>query len=339
MNMNSADKNKKNKFDIIGIGKPCIDMLSIVERLPKPDSGTGILDFSRQGGGNVATAIVAAARLGATAGMVGMTGSCLNGKAIREDFEYNGVDISRIVTVEGMYSDFAVILSDLETKGRSIIYRRGPLRALETSDLDRDYLTSAGILHLEGSGEPEKTAALWMREAGKKVAYDVAGYSEGVKNFTPHIDFYIASEFCYKAVFGEGENREENYEKNCRIIAESGPEIVVFTLGARGCVGFCKNEGFFRVGGLQVDVVDTLGAGDVFHGAYLFGLSQGYGAKKSAEFANAVSAVKIGYIGGRAGIPTLAATERFMAKGAVSAEDDAELQKRAEYYRNKWLFG
>ena len=328
-----SEKQSVNSQTIVGIGKPCIDILSVVEKLPKPDSGTGILDFSRQGGGNVATAMVAAARLGAKAGFIGLSGECLNGKAIREDFEYNNVDISRSVTVEGAHSDFAIVLSDLETKSRSIIYRRGNLRSLEVSDLDKDYLTSADFLHLEGGcGEVEKTASVWMREAGKKVAIDAAGYSERLKNFLPHIDIFIASEFYYKGDFGT----DDNYEKNCKIISDAGPETVVFTLGAKGCVGYSKNEGFFVEEGLKVNVVDTVGAGDVFHGAFLFGLTKGWKLRDIAKFSNAVSAIKIGFIGGRAGIPSFEIVDKFMKTGEI---DDTELKQRAEYYKNKWIFG
>jgi sugar/nucleoside kinase (ribokinase family) len=318
-------------MNIIGMGRPCIDILTVVEKLPKSNSGSGILDFSRQGGGNVATAMVAAARLGADAGMIGVTGSCLHGNAIREDFTYNNVDISHIVTVDGP-NDFAIILSDLETKGRSILYKGNNLRRIETGDLDKDYITSADILHLEGCGEPEKTAALWMKEAGKKVAYDVAGYSEHIKNFTPYIDYYIASEFCYKAIFGT----DTDYEKNCKIIAESGPEIVVFTLGDKGCVGYTKSEGFFVEEGFKVNVFDTLGAGDVYHGAFLAGLVKGFSVRETARFANAVSAIKICYIGGRAGIPTFDVVDKFLKTGEIN---DTEIKQRIEYYRNKWIFG
>jgi sulfofructose kinase len=322
-------------IDIIGIGVPCVDILTVVEKLPKSNSGSGILDFSRQGGGNVATAMVASSRLGAKAGYIGLSGVCTNGRFIREDFEYNGVDISKSTTIEGKPSDFAIILSDLETKGRSILYRGGNLRRIEIGDLDKDYITSAKILHLEGCGEVEKTAALWMRDAGKKVAYDVARYSDQIEAFIPYMDYFIASEFYYTGKFGDADTIED-YEKNCRLIAESGPEIVVFTLGDRGCVGYTKSEGFFIEHSFKVNVFDTLGAGDVYHGAFLAGLIKGYSVRETARFANAVSAVKIGYIGGRAGIPTFETVDDFIKTGGI---DDAEIKQRVEYYRNRWIFG
>ncbi|MCL1794739.1 MAG: carbohydrate kinase family protein [Oscillospiraceae bacterium] len=319
-------------MDIIGIGRPCIDILTVVESLPKPNSGSGIIDFSRQGGGNVATAMAAAARLGAKAGFIGLSGSCAHGKALREDFEYNGVDISHSVTVEGEPSDFAIILSDLETRGRSIMYKGGGIRGIELGDLEREYITGASFLHLEGCGEPERTAAAWMRAAGKKVSFDVSRHYRQIDEFTPCIDVFVASEFYYKAVFGES----RDYEKNSRLVAGRGPEIVVFTLGEKGCAGYCRDDGFFYEEAYKVEVFDTLGAGDVYHGAFLAGLAKGFGAKKSAKFANAVSAVKICHIGGRAGIPNFETAEKFMETGII---DDAEIKSRVRHYRNKWLYG
>ena len=322
-------------MDIIGIGRPCCDILTVVNKIPKPDSGAGILDFSRQGGGNVATAVVAASRLGIETGYIGLTGSCTNGKFIREDFEYSGVDISRIITIEKDSSAFSIILSDLETKGRSILYRRGNIRAITADDLDKDYITSAKILHLEDCGEMGKTAATWMKDAGKKVAFDVANYSEQMKNFVPYIDIFVASEFYYQGAFGEA-NSLADYEKNCKEVAKSGPETVIFTLGSKGCVGYTKNEGFFVEESFKVNVFDTLGAGDVYHGAFLAGLIKGYSVRETARFANAVSAVKICYIGGRAGIPTFDVVDRFIKTGEIN---DEEIKSRVEYYRNKWLYG
>ena len=324
-------------MDIIGIGKPCVDMIAVVDKMPAAGSGAGIIDFSRQGGGNVATALVAAARLGASAAMVGLCGTCVHSKAIREDFTYNNVDISRLKTIGGG-ADFAFILSDLEAKNRSIIYNRGSIPSLAKADLARDFtfISAAKFLHLEGCGVVEQTAAQWVRDRGGlfrkagKVSVDASRYSEAMNDFLPMVDIFIGSEYYYKAAFDN-----DNYEENCINIAEKGPEIAVFTLGEKGCVGYSKKDGFFRAEGMKVNVVDTLGAGDVFHGAFLFGLTKGWDAYRTARFANAVSAIKVGYIGGRAGIPTCGAAERFME---TSEFDDSELRERVEYYRNKWLF-
>ena len=107
-------------------------------------------------------------------------------------------------------------------------------------------------------------------------------------------------------------------------------------MGEKGCVGYSKSEGFFVEEAFKVDVFDTLGAGDVYHGAFLAGLVKGYSLREAARFANAVSAVKICYIGGRAGIPTFDVVDEFMKTGKI---DDTEINQRIEYYRNMWLYG
>jgi len=315
---------------IIGIGNPCVDYISVVDKLPRPNQGAGIRDFSRQGGGVVPTAIVTAARLGAECGFIGVTGSCTNGRFIREDFTRHGVDISHSVTDEGKYSDFALILSDLETNGRSIVYRGGSIRRLTAADLDKEYLAAADFLHLAGHGEHERLAARWMKEAGKTVVYDASGYDPAQETFLSYIDVFIASEFYYGACFqGLG-----TYEDNCRAVLAKGPKTVVFTLGEKGSVGL-SDQGFFHAPGYQVEVADTVGAGDVYHGAFLFGLAQGWEAERTARFANAAAALKIGAIGGRAGIPTCETVLAFMRDGTVNLE---ERRERVEFYRNLWMF-
>jgi sulfofructose kinase len=141
----------------------------------------------------------------------------------------------------------------------------------------------------------------------------------------PFIDTFIASEFYYDEVFS---NRD--YEASCRKLIEMGPEIAVITLGSKGCVGVDKNGYFEQATFNDVKVVDTVGAGDVFHGAFLYGLLQGWGAAKTSRFANAVSSIKCSRIGGRAGIPDYKTVADFLETGKI---DYAEIDERTYYYR------
>lgn len=318
-------------MDIVGIGRPCIDMISVIEELPKPNHGSRVLDSSTQGGGVVPTAMVAASRLGAKVGFIGLSGNCRNGSLIRKDFIYNGVDISQsIIDKEGI-SDFAIVLSDLETHGRSILYKGGTVRSIQVEDLNKDYIQKADFLHLASYDEASKSAAVWMREIGKKVVYDASSYSEGLESFIPQIDIFIASEFYYNKAFGG----KGTYEENCLKVMEKGPEVVVFTLGDKGSVGMSRQGGFFRAEGYKTPVVDTVGAGDVYHGAFLFGLSKGWDIEYIAQFSNAVSAIKIGAIGGRAGIPSYETTLKFMETGVI---EDKEIKERVNHYRTWSLY-
>ena len=80
---------------------------------------------------------------------------------------------------------------------------------------------------------------------------------------------------------------------------------MVFTLGAKGCVGCSPEEGYFEVPSFDVPVADTVGAGDVFHGAYVVGLLRGLSPKEAARLATGVSCIKCTRIGGPGGHPGL----------------------------------
>ena len=80
--------------------------------------------------------------------------------------------------------------------------------------------------------------------------------------------------------------------------------------------------------------MDTVGAGDVYHGAFLFGRPRA-DIPYIAQFSNAVSAIKIGAIGGRAGIPSYETTLKFMETGEI---DDREIKERVEHYRRWSLY-
>ena len=131
----------------------------------------------------------------------------------------------------------------------------------------------------------------------------------------------------YHALF-----RDLEYEKNCRFLCEKGPSIVIFTLGPKGCVGYSPEDGYFEVPSFQIPVVDTVGAGDVFHGAYVVGLLRGLLPKEAARLATGASCIKCTRIGGRAGIPDWDTVQKYLQTGEI---DYAEINQRVEFYGRK----
>ena len=311
-------------MDVVGVGIPCVDLLANIPKIPEPNSGARIQDYSWQGGGKVPTAVVALARLGAKCGMIGVVGGCSYGQFCIDDFKYHGIDVSQMVIDEDAETPFSIVLADDYTHGRSILYYPGNCRRLEVEDLDKDYIQSARYLHLADTTPASRQAAIWAREKSIPVVYDADGYHPDVEEMIPLIDVFIASEFYYKAVF-----KDEEYQANCKKIQSMGPNIVVFTLGERGCVGI-EGDKFFFEEGFKVDVMDTTGAGDVYHGAFIYGLLQGWDAQKTARFSNAVSAIKCTRMGGRAAIPTFETVTKFLETGVIDYE---EIDKRVSRYR------
>jgi len=104
--------------------------------------------------------------------------------------------------------------------------------------------------------------------------------------------------------------KQEIWEAGAALL-NRGPRLVVQTEGAAGSYTTTAAE-CFHTPAFQVEVVDTTGAGDVFHGAYIFGLLQGWDNQRIARFASAASAIKCTHLGGRSGIPGLAEVQKFL---------------------------
>lgn len=314
-------------MDVVGIGTPYYDMVINVSKMPGLDGAAGANEAFYQGGGKVATAMAAAARLGRSAGMMAKVGENHRGQFIINDFRYNGVDTSAIIVdAPGTSSPFCLSLSEEEHKTRIFIGKEGTAGELLPEEIDYEYLGKAKYLHLENGRPASAAAALFAREHGIVTVMDADNYQEGIVKLLPCLDVFIASEFFYRDMFGD-----LPYEEGCRKLLEAGPSTAIVTLGSRGSVGMTAQDGFFRTESFQVPVRDTTGAGDVFHGAYIVGLLEGMDASECARFASAVSAIKCTCFGGRTGIPNRDTVQRFLETGEI---DRTEAQRRLAYYRN-----
>ena len=322
--------------DIVGIGSPVMDLLVNVPRLPPPDGGVGANEIFHQGGGNSASAMAAAARLGARAGMIARIGGDAAGDFIIKDFAYNGVDTSRIVRGgPGTTSAYCVAVSETELGTRSFLIRGGSAGGLAPEDIDFEYVAAAKILHIEGGGDPASLAAAkFAHERGITVSMDAGYFSGESLDVMPYVDVFIASKFFYEGMFPDSrEPSRPAYRRNFEKISAMGPSAVWVTLGENGCVGLADGE-FYEIPCYKVPVKDTTGAGDDFHGAYVAMMLEGLPHAECARHASAVSAIKCTFVGGRTGLPDRAMLRRFMEDGTLPT---VELQERLDYYRRTFL--
>ncbi len=289
------------RFDVIGLGGAAWDLLGLVKRYPQPGEKAELIRFEEQGGGQAGTAMVAVARLGGRAALVGTRGDDETGDKIERTFVAEGVDVSRLQVDPGRRSHVAFCCAIEGSGDRAIFFDRGDKRRLEPADLERPFLTDTHCLlldthHWKAAG----TAATWAREAGRPVVTDL-------ERGTPENDRLLR--------LGTHHLMPEHYLLECtaesdprraaaKLLAEYRPQVLVVTRGAKGCVAYAEGE-VLRQAAYPVDpVVDTTGAGDVFHGAFAYGLALGYDLPTNLEFAALVAGLKCRALGGRAGIPT-----------------------------------
>ncbi len=319
---------EEKRFDMIGFGNPFQDLIVELDQLPPSNVNMRMRSYGFQGGGNVPTATVAAGRLGLRAAILGVCGDDMFGHANKADFEYNRVDVSHLKMDPGKRTDFCICVTERAVNGKEFISSPGDYAPLEVAELDEDFIKSGRILHIgDMLTEAKFRAADWIHEAGGLVSIDAAYYRPDIYDNYRYLDIFIASETYFNAM--RKDKPVATCEEACRFIHAAGPEIVIFTLGERGCRGTYGGT-YFEMPAFKVEAVDTTGAGDVFHGAFNYAYLQGWDVPRCARFSSAVSAIKCTRPGGRSGIPTLDTVCRYLETGEI---DYREIDGRVAHYR------
>ncbi len=307
---------------VIGIGLACLDVLIRLKDMPTWERGGRISGFRFDGGGPVGTAIVAVQRLGVEAGYVGTAGTDRVAELKMSFLTEYGVDVSRVLRRHGPEGQVVIVYVDEETGERTFAGLTGvDMPMLSPEELDRDHILSADYLHLDGFHyEAALQAAKWCKAANKTVVYDghkttADAVPPQVQEIIPLVDVLICGEG-----FGYALSGQRDLYQAGEAILEMGPRIVVQTVGAEGSYTVTKDERF-HTPAFPVEVVDTTGAGDVFHGAYIVGLHHGWGLRQVAQFATAVSAIKCTGLGGRGPIPSFDQTMAFLAERGIHFEE------------------
>ena len=186
-------------------------------------------------------------------------------------------------------------------------------RPLTVEALDRELITSADGLFLDGfHPQAAIAAARWMREAGKPVFLD-AGRPEnasdpGVRSLIP-----LSTVLFGGAGFGSAYSGEKELLDVGKFILSQGPAVYVETLGEKGSWTF-SGELIIQNLAFEVAAVDTTGAGDVFHGAFLLAWMEGKSLQEAGRFASAAAAIKCTRRGAQAGCPTIEEVKAFLAE-------------------------
>jgi sugar/nucleoside kinase (ribokinase family) len=297
-------------FDVVGCGCTAWDMLCITPEYPGLDVKIRVDDLVMQGGGLIATALVAVARLGGKAAIIGKVGDDDWGRFQREELIREGVDVRNLVIGRPGDSHFAFVVVDAATGKRTIFYKRGDDYLLRPDQVDRALVESAKALLVDGHQmDAGIAAAARAKQAGIPVVMDAEGTEPRTPEMVNLTDYLIPSRECALAYTG----CEDVPSAAQKLAAGGRHRAVVVTLGDQGALIVADGE-VTRQPAFAVDVVDTTGAGDVFHGAFAFALSRGDDVRQATRFAAAVAALKCRKLGGRAGIPSLAETEALLAQ-------------------------
>jgi ribokinase len=288
-------------IQVYGLGQCALDHLALVPSYPEPDTKCEFKDMTVQGGGPVATALVALSRWGISCAIAGVIGDDSFGAEIRRSLDEERADTTGLLVRRGCGSQFAFIAVEAGTGKRTIFWRRPTGAALAPNELNHDLIRSAQVLHTDGLFiEASLAAARSARATGVQVVVDAGTLREGMLELAKQSDCFLASATFARALVGDDRPLEA-----CRRLAELGPRVVGVTLGENGYVALDQGRVIERPA-YRVQAVDTTGCGDVFHGGFIYGLIQGWDAARCLDF-SAWAAARVSLrLGGRDGIPPLA---------------------------------
>ncbi len=295
-------------FDVTGMGLNSVDFLYVVPEFPTLGSKMKILARSKQGGGQVATAMVALSRWGMKTKYIGKIGGDELGEFSLATLREEGVDISSVTVEPEGTNQYAVIVVDSVSGERTILWDRDERLMYREGELQQKHVCSGKILHLDGHDiRAALQCARWAKEEGIPTVIDLDKVEPLTAELIKEIDFVVTSARFPKLFTGISDREKALLELRKHI-----PGFLCATLGREGAVAIVQGE-FLYVKGFEVKAVDTTGAGDVFHAGFIYGLLQNWEIEDILKFANAVAALKCRYLGGRRGIPSLEETFRFLS--------------------------
>jgi len=298
---------KDKPFDVVGMGLNSVDFLTVVPEFPAPNSKMKMVQFSKQGGGQVATAVVALSRWGVKTKYIGKVGADELGQFSLHSIRQEGVDVSSVKIEPNATNQFATIIVDGSTGDRTILWNQDDRLMYREGELRKEEVCCGKLLHLDGHDiRAAIQCATWAKEEGIPTVVDLDKVEPLTSELIKEIDFLITSSRFPALYTGISDQKEAFLE-----LQKHTHGFLCTTLGHSGAMAWVNGE-FFYAEGFEVRAVDTTGAGDVFHGGFIYGLLQNWEVEKMLRFANAVAALKCLDLGGRRGIPTLEKTQPFM---------------------------
>ena len=299
-----------SQVDLVGVGLNATDTLISVSEFPAPGSKVEYREQTVLPGGQAATTVIACRKWGMRTRYVGKLGDDHAGRIHHEAFADAGVE-TQIVTVAGTPSAQSLILVDGAGE-RTVLGRRDQRLTLKPAELGRDWIVSARALHVDGYDTAAATvAASWARAAGIPVIADLDETYPGVESLIENVDYLIVSrDFPIRLT------RERSLEKALRLLkTRFGCRLTAATLGEEGVLAW-DGEVFHHQSAYRVPVVDTTGAGDIFHAGFIYGLYREWPLDRQLDFGCAAAGLNCKAVGARGNIQTVDEIEALMATGS-----------------------
>jgi sulfofructose kinase len=312
-------------FDVVGVGLNATDTLILLPHFPAYAGKEPFRQEILSTGGQVASAMVACARLGLRVKYIGTVGDDHRGEIQLQSLRESGINIDDVDIRKNCPNQTAYILIDEATGERTVLWQRNDCLKLEPKHIRPEMIQNARLLHIDGHDTAAVArAAEIARAAGIPVTIDVDTVYHGFEKVLRNVDYLVTS-----SEFPSRWTAESDPFRALEMIQdEYGMRVASMTLGAHGALA--RFEGKFHYSpAFVVNCVDTTGAGDIFHGAFCHGVLQNWNIGEILEFSNAMAALNCTALGARGRIAPAAEARDLMRRAERRSRKDVEAWKVA----------
>ena len=284
---------------VVGIGACVLDTLIECDKYPIEDRKVPASKVVKTGGGPVANALVVLAKLGIEAEFLGCLSNNSDGDFLKNELNRYNVKTSGVVQIDKTSAFTSYILLSTENGSRTCVFERGNVPD-DPIFLNFSVIDGADVLHLDGNNlNTALVAAKYAKSKGVLVSLDAGGVYPGVEKLLPLVDILIpCEEFAMKVT-----NKDNTTDAILSLQEKYNPKILVVTEGVNGGI-YMEDGKVKRYDSYKVNCVDSNGAGDTFHGAFISAYLKGYSLKDCCKIASVVAGLKCTKVGMRDAIPT-----------------------------------
>jgi sulfofructose kinase len=297
----------KNNISVLSLGNAALDVLTVVDRLPLPDEKLLTDNVLIDAGGPAATAAATVVRLGVEVKLAAVIGDDSVGDIIYDLNQRDGIDTSLIVRQTGRTSPISMVVAN-QGHYRAIIWSLGNTLPYQSSQEIIKASETSGVLLLDGKEMAcGRELARNRRKQGALTMLDAGTLREGMLDLISECQLVAMSH-----KFATQLLAEFNPALALERVLAMGVEYAIVTVGADGCWGMGPDGLLLHQPAFPIKVVDSTGAGDIFHGAWAAAILKGMDWQEQLRYASGAAALGCRFPGGRKGIPTWQELESFI---------------------------
>ncbi len=286
---------------VLCVGHSAYDITYLLDTYPIENRKYKALDVKMMGGGPTGNASYLLGKYGGEVSYITTLGTDVYGREIASDLESVGVDLTNSIIKDEYVTPCSMIITNITDGSRTIVNSR------KKNEIPKDYKIvcekEPGIILFDGH-EIELARLTLEKFPNAVTVLDAGSYKESCVELGAKVDYLVCSEDFVREYSKVEKIDENNYKEVFSIVEGLNKKNIIVTLGEKGCLFKEKGE-LYLYSAYKTKAVDTTGAGDIYHGAFVYGLSNELSIIECIKFSTVCASLSVEKIGGRESIPEL----------------------------------